>query len=108
MKPTCSYDPRPQAKRERIVRHVRCYSVNQDLRGEPASYLPEREAQDLVEAGFARAVNRGKAIQLIDRKPLRLRDESCRPTEDTMDRFVDGAEGAMAVIEGWNPCLGRA
>ncbi len=57
------------------------------------------DAREIVEAGLGSWTNRCKAIRLTTYAKA-IRGESCKPTERTIENFVNGDERAIAVIQG--------
>jgi hypothetical protein len=89
--------------RPKIIRMVGIFPVNSDLTEEAKHYISRDDANELIDTGFARSVNRGRAIQLIDRKPLAARGLSCKMGPRLMQAVAEGARWAREILEMWKP-----
>lgn len=91
----------------RLVRRVEVFGRGNAFR-KPAKFLLDvDQAADLVDTKSARRVSKYR-IELTEKgenelkaRFIKLRDESCSPTEATMNKVIKGSRTAAAMIDSW-------
>lgn len=74
------------------------YAPGQRYNSAPLYRVSKAEAEELIANGFAKSVNRGKAIEFFALRAVRLRDRSCSWSHRLMDLIAEGNFAACEML----------
>lgn len=83
-----------------IDRTFQLFRHNQSRKSEPCARVSAQEALYLIDCRMARRLSKYQLV-LAEPKDLKLRDESCKITENTILMAIDGSAEHKAMIEAW-------